>query len=111
MVSLDEHARVFAEELSYHTRERPFHFQLKIDSRDVDGCFDVQAGGFYRLVSRAPAGTADVLEAAIKPAIGRALQRIGIVFAASDYAVAARAMLDALRTDPLLEAELSAAQA
>lgn len=108
--ALDERARAFAEELSFHARERPFHFQLKVDSRDADGGFDVQVGGFYRLIDRAPAGTLDALDAKIKPAVGRALRRIGMGFAASDYAAAGQAMADALRKDPLLEAELSSAQ-
>jgi hypothetical protein len=111
-IALDERARAVAEDLRHHTRERPIRFQHSVDSLDPERSFDVQVGGFYRLTDRMVSGAAVVdTAAAIEQAIGRTLKRIGITFDPSDYVSAAKAMLDALRTDGLLRTELSLAHA
>jgi hypothetical protein len=106
-VALDAYARVFADELRQHTRERPLHAQFAIESLDPARSFAVEIGGFYRMISRTPSTVpAQDAEGAVLQAISRTLQRVGITFSPQDYQVAARAMLETLREDPLLQAEL-----
>jgi hypothetical protein len=106
-IALDERASAFATEQRLHTREQPLLLQLAIDSLDDRRGFDVQVGGFFRMTDRpSDAVTSDTTATAIRQAMSRALQRVGITFEPADYAAAARAMAQALRTDALLEAEL-----
>jgi hypothetical protein len=106
-IALDERASAFATEQRLHTREQPLHLQLAIDSLDDRRGFDVQVGGFFRMTDRpSDVAASDATAAAIRQAMSRALQRVGITFEPADYAAAARAMAQALRTDALLEAEL-----
>jgi hypothetical protein len=110
-VALDEHARAFAEQLRFAMRERPLHFQVAVESLETERSFDVLVGGVYRMIDRQVKNApSDATEAAIQLAIVRILRRVGITYAPSDYTVAAQEMAKALRSDALLQSELSVAK-
>src|SRR5262245_648696 len=110
-VELDNHARIRAEGLREHMRERPLLARLAIESLEPAISFDVLVGGSYRLTSRTlTIVQPEAHDAALQEAIARTLQRIGILFAPQDYSAAARAMAEALRQDALLQTVLSATE-
>ncbi|MDZ4718470.1 MAG: hypothetical protein SH847_08460 [Roseiflexaceae bacterium] len=103
--------REFAERLYELQRERSFACRILAESLDPRISFEVQVASSYRYRSRVMLNSGvDDAEFTIREIVAKSMRRVSIEYAPHEYREAAHAMTEALRSNPILNAELAAAE-
>jgi hypothetical protein len=103
--------RAFVERLNELQREHIFACRILAESQDPKIDFEVHVTGAYRYRSRAMLNSQpDEAEFALRTMIANSIRRVAIEYAPHESREAANAMIEALRTNSILIAELAAAE-